>query len=76
MKGKPSIPVNTLEDAFDIARNLERALRIESKTKLSSRIFTALAEDRLEGLMVSLIWWTRAQGLASLGSNYSFRFYP
>ncbi len=56
MRGKATIPVNTLEEAFGTAKQLAADLRTESRARRNYRVFSAFTEDRLEALTAYLIW--------------------
>ncbi len=63
MKGKATIPINTLEEAFDTAKQLAADLRTESRARRNYRVFSAFTEDRLEALTAYLIWRIKGEHL-------------
>lgn len=63
MKSPVAVPVNTLENTLEVAKQLAVDLRAEGKARRNYRIFAALTNDRLEALTAYLIWRIRGQSL-------------
>ncbi len=65
MRSKATIPINTLDEAFDSAKQLAADLRTESRARRNYRVFSAFTEDRLEALTAYLIWRIKGEHLVA-----------
>ncbi len=66
MTRKNKIPLNTLESALTLARQVSRDLREEHKARRNYRLFSALTGDEVEALLAFLIWRARGESLNRL----------
>ncbi len=66
MIAKKRIPVNTLESALALARQVSRDLRQERRTRQNYQLFAALTGDELEALLAFLIWRARGESIRHL----------
>jgi hypothetical protein len=67
MRRKPTIPVNTIDQALSLARTLSQDLaKKESQAKRSFRIFSVLVPNRLEALAAFFIWRARGETIKEL----------
>lgn len=66
-KGKPSVPLNTLEKALQLAHVLRQDLnRGGSQTSWGFRVFSAFTADELEALAAFFIWRARGETIKEL----------
>ncbi len=66
------LPVNTLEQALQLARALARDLKQqESKTRKSYRVFAALAPNDWEALAAFLIWKARGETIKEFWRRFA-----
>jgi hypothetical protein len=67
MKAKPTMPVNTVDRAVQLARVVSRDISAhESQSRRSYQVFAALTQNEVEALAAFLIWKARGESIKQL----------